>query len=362
MKSGITIEQLSEEVLRQRNAKADYIVNTSQIEIESYNNNIFMHIINDNIDIIEPLNIKPFVHRQIGTHLKIPASYYDRMMYENSDLLATNANSWFKKNPCHRMVRTLDGNARAFLSDRYRRIDNIEILQAVLPIIGQIENARFESCELTDNRLYIKVVNPNLQSDIDVGDIVQAGVVISNSEIGNGSVCVQPLVFRLVCQNGMIVNDTQLRKNHVGRINISDENRLLYSDDTLKAEDITFLMKIQDTVQAAVDEVRFHQVVNLMREAKNVHMNTDNIPGIVKLASSEYKLTENEGDGVLNHLIESREFSLFGLANAVTRYSQDIDSYDRATVLESTGYSIMTMNHQQWNNLNRLEESVQQAA
>ena len=43
-----------------------------------------------------------------------------------------------------------------------------------------------------------------------------------------GAVNVQPLVYRLVCKNGMIVNDAQTRRNHVGRVNEADENFLLY--------------------------------------------------------------------------------------------------------------------------------------
>ena len=49
------------------------------------------------------------------------------------------------------------------------------------------------------------------------GDIVQAGVMISNSEVGLGAVSIQPLVYRLVCTNGMIVNDMGERRHHVGR-------------------------------------------------------------------------------------------------------------------------------------------------
>ena len=39
------------------------------------------------------------------------------------------------------MVRTLDGTVRAFLSNRYRRIDNLDIAEIVLPVIQQMEDA-----------------------------------------------------------------------------------------------------------------------------------------------------------------------------------------------------------------------------
>ena len=40
------------------------------------------------------------------------------------------------------MVRTLDGNARAFLSDRYRRLDNYDLLAHVLPMLRELPDAR----------------------------------------------------------------------------------------------------------------------------------------------------------------------------------------------------------------------------
>ena len=57
---------------------------------------------------------------------------------------------------------------------------------------------------------------------------------------------------------------------------------------TLEADDKAFAMKIQDTVRAVVDEVRFTRVVNMMREAKDAPMNTAAVPGIVKLVSKRF--------------------------------------------------------------------------
>ena len=86
-------------------------------------------------------------------HLKIPAAYYDRMLSDYPELLAENVNSWFQREPTQRMVRTLDGTVRAFLSNRYRRIDNLDIAEIVLPVIQQMEDAYFESCQITDSRI-----------------------------------------------------------------------------------------------------------------------------------------------------------------------------------------------------------------
>jgi hypothetical protein len=53
-----------------------------------------MRVVENNTDFIEPLDIREIAHRQIGTHLKIPAAYYDRMLDVNPALLAQNVNSW----------------------------------------------------------------------------------------------------------------------------------------------------------------------------------------------------------------------------------------------------------------------------
>ena len=325
MKSGVTLQQMLTEVKRQSESKEDYLIAPNRLRMESYGKEMFLHLSDDSgTELIEPMTITGIAHRQIGTHLRIPAAYYDRMREERPDLLAYNANTWFKQENSQRMLRTLDGSARAYLSNRYRRIDNIDIAGVTLPILGGLPDIRFESCQITESRMYIKAVNPRLQAEVSPGDIVQAGVIISNSEVGLGSVSIQPLIYRLVCSNGMVVNEAK-----------------------------AFVMKIQDTVRAAVEEARFAQVVGKMQEAKAAQMDTHDVPAVVKLASKEFHINDSESTGVLQRLIESNDLTLYGLSNAVTRHSQDVESYDRASELESIGYSILTMPPRQWSRINR---------
>lgn len=343
MKEGRTLMEMAQELERQRAAKKDYISDTRNLRMDATGDGLQLSLRDDRSHVVHMLGVNDNAHRQIGTALKIPAAYYDRMQKDLPDLLAHNVNAWFDANPQAKMIRTLDGNARAFLSDRYRRIDNYEIAQTVLPILGDLPDAHIESCEVTENRMYIKCVNPRLQSDVVPGDTVQAGIMITNSEVGLGGVTVVPLLFRLVCTNGMVVNDAAARRRHIGRANDIGENFQIFTDETIIADDKAFMLKIRDTVRAAVDEARFGQVVNMMRQAKGVKLDTPDIPKFVELTATEFGLSQNEGRGVLDHLIRDADLSLYGLANAVTRYSQDVESYDRATDLESTGYSILGM-------------------
>lgn len=161
MKSGVTLQQMLTEVKRQSESKEDYLIAPNRLRMESYGKEMFLHLSDDSgTELIEPMTITGIAHRQIGTHLRIPAAYYDRMREERPDLLAYNANTWFKQESSQRMLRTLDGSARAYLSNRYRRIDNIDIAGVTLPILGGLPDIRFESCQITESRMYIKAVNP----------------------------------------------------------------------------------------------------------------------------------------------------------------------------------------------------------
>lgn len=191
MKTGLTIQQMAQELLRQSKAKQDYLVNTGSLSLSVTSDAPQLRVTENGLDKITPLDIRQTAHRQLGTYLGIPQKYYELMRTDAPELLAYNANYWFSQKNELRTLRTMDGCARAFLSNRYRRIDNLDIASVTLPVIGELPEARFVSTQITDDFMYIKVVNPRLQADVVPGDVVQAGVIISNSETGLGSVKVE---------------------------------------------------------------------------------------------------------------------------------------------------------------------------
>ncbi len=349
MKSGKTLQELATEIERQANAKKDYVAGSHSMFMWDKGQSFCLAKTKDDRIVSSEFKMTELFHRQLGASLGIPAKYYDKMRDEYPELLVQNVNGWLNQGASRHTIRTLDGTARAFLSDRYRRIDNADILRAVLPVIGEMEGAIVESCEITDSRMYIKVVNTRLEMEVRKGDIVQAGIVISNSEVGLGSVQVMPLVYRLVCLNGMVVNDMGKRKYHIGREN--EEAWELFCDKTLQADDAAFLLKLKDIVRSAVDDAKFSMVVGKLREAADAKI-TAHIPEIVELTARQYGFTGNEEADILKYLIEGGDLSLFGLSNAVTRASQDIGDYDRATMLEVAGWQIATMPRNVWANLN----------
>ena len=146
--------------------------------------------------------------------------------------------------------------------------------------------------------MYLKILSRRLEMEVVPGDYVQAGVVISNSEVGLGSVNVQPLVYRLVCTNGMIVNDMGERKNHVGRAAKAVEDSFhIYSDETMEAEDKAFLLKLRDVTMAAIEEGRFAQVVGKLKESAGIPI-TGKVTEVVELTGKTYGFNTDEQDSI----------------------------------------------------------------
>jgi Domain of unknown function (DUF932) len=347
MKTGKSLVELAQELERQSQAKKDFIVSTETIEMTND-----QHLLldatapNDNYT----FSLTSNAHSQIAQRLNIPIKYYEKMRSLAPDLLATNVNTWFQTSPERRMIRTLDGQARAFLSDRYRRLDNYQLADVVLNVLSDLgEGIKIESCELTDKRMYIKAINQRLELEVKPGDPVQAGICVSNSEIGLGSLSVEPLIYRLVCTNGMIARDFSTKKYHVGR---AAENQAfeLFSDETIQADDKAFFLKVRDTVKSAVEIAKFSQIVQQLKEATQKPIEGNPVKTVEVLAD-DFHYSKDESSGILNHLIRGGDLTAYGLSNAITRTAQDLDDYDRSTDFERDGSRILALSSSSWKKL-----------
>ena len=335
MKSGRTLVSLAQELERQLATKRDLIVPSSLLHCRTEEDGSVRMML-DAPDAAGEYQVTDLARRQLAEKLKIPYAYFERMRVEQPQLLDRNVNTWLKTDPDRRLLRTMDGQVRALLSERYRRLDNFDLLEQVLPFLFKLEGARFESVELTETRLYLKVVTPQVSLEVAPGDVVQAGIAISNSEVGCGTLSVQPLIFRLVCRNGLIAADHGLRKTHVGK--------------ALAADDRAFFLKARDVVEAAISEVSFRRVAGKLQQTAGIALTGDPVKAVEVLAN-RYALNDTERTGVLRHLILEGDLSAYGLVNAVTHYSQEIDDYDRATDFEALGGKLIDLPAGEWKSL-----------
>ena len=349
MKTGLNLVELAKKIEGNRALKHDLIAETPAMEmLADADGVVSLNVAGAGGDSDQRFPILPVAHDQIAARLKIPARYYGRMQADAPSLLANNVNRWFKDEPEKRMLRTLGGDLRAFLSNKYQRIDNEEIANVTLPILGKIEGIQIASAQITDRRMYIQAVSPRLQGDVKVGDTVQAGVIISNSEVGLGSVSIQPIIYRLICLNGMIVPDGKFRAHHVGgRI---DNSQDLWSDEAKQADDRAILLKVRDVLTAALSEASFTATLDKMRALTGATVKGDPIKA-VEILAKKIGATEDERGGILRSLIEGGDLSAWGFLNAVTHQAHDAATYDRSVDFEAMGGSLLNLAKSEWSEI-----------
>jgi hypothetical protein len=234
-------------------------------------------------------------------------------------------------------------------------LDHDDVLQAVWPTIqamAQAGNLEVRSCEVTERKLYVKCSFPQVRAEVkSVGEEVEAGFCLGNSETGDGSVVVNPFITVLSCTNGMVRSKQGIRKYHVGRRTelTGDAASELYRPETVEADNKALLMKVGDVVAACADEEKFRGIVAEMDRAAGVEIQGDP-QDVVELVGKRFSLTETERRSTLTELIRYNDTygrqSLFSVAQAVTRMAHDesgILDYDRATDLETVGSVILTM-------------------
>lgn len=284
-------------------------------------------------------------HEQLASKLDIPKKYYDRMKDNDIDLLSTNVNTWLKQDTDNRMLRTTDRMARAILSDRYRPLDNDVILEAVLPVLMEHSDMQVVSAEITDRRMYLSVISPKLTGDVKVGDTVQQGLTISNSEVGLGTVRVEPLWYRLACLNGMI-RATAMKKYHIGK-KIESDDYGFFSQQTIDVDNTAFIMKIQDTVRHSFNELAFREDLKKVSLTANNKIEA-NLDDAVIEVTKRFDLSKSESDSVLKNLINGGDLSQWGMGNAVTAVANHIQDYDRIIDLQRIGGRIIDLTPKEW--------------
>ncbi len=356
MYQGKSLNELATEIERQATAKRDFVGSSTDLQMglthhlgDPEDETVKHTTMNMMVGLNSFKEIEPQAHAQFASRLGIPKRYYDKMLTDSPQLLADNVNHWLHDKPENRLTRTLDGRVRAFLSDRFRPLDNDLVAQFVLPVIGEM-GVEVSSCEVTPRRLYIKVTMPMLSREVKLGDVVQAGLIVSNSETGLGSVSILPQILRLVCMNGMTVNDFGMKKYHIGKALGSGEDNGIsewFATDTIEADNKAFVLKLRDSVRGILSRDVFNKITDRLVESAEAKL-TGHPEKIVEVVKEKVGLSDGEGAGVLRHLIDGGDLSMWGLANAVTAEANTAKDYDRATELESYGGRLIELPKDQW--------------
>jgi hypothetical protein len=365
MKTGRSLKDIAQELARQRAAKRDFLADTRNVRVDLDDKKQLVAAMLRPQAPPEFFPIRSTALRQVEEHLGVPAKFADRLLDKHPDLLAYNLNELLHRTPSTQLIRTLDTQVRAFLSDSYRIIDNFDFANAVLDVAAKFP-CEVVSCEVTEHRLYVKVVRTDMEEVIgykegweqgkghNLYNRIRPASVFSNSEIGSGSLWFRPAVFTKECTNLAVWEDDSFRKVHLGAKGSAGEDGIweVLSDKTKALSDAALWSQVKDLTAAALGGKLFEKQVAQLKGATERKIEGD-VVKTVELAAARFQLTEAERSGVLDHLIKGGDLSQYGLHSAVTRFSADVVDYDRASELERLGGRIIELPQGEWQQLAR---------
>ena len=225
--------------------------------------------------------------------------------------------------------------ARAFLSDGYKIIDNLDVLMAAL---DGVRNSGFpveiDGCDLTERRMYVRVVceqvrvlapallagyrSPFTGASGADNPVVFAGFVITNTETGCGAFTLTPRLVVQVCRNGMTITRDAMRAVHLGER--LDEGVVTWSGNTQDKTLALITAKTTDAVATFLDPGYVERAVRAIE--KDAGHPLADPQEAVRTVSQRLRFTDAQQNDILTHFIRGGDVTAGGVMHAVTSAAQ----------------------------------------
>lgn len=231
---------------------------------------------------------------QLAGRLNIPMAYVDHLtgaQEKNGDetdrwglsFLARTLREHVIHSDDRYLIRSVGGEARAVLSDKFRRIDcrpgALTLLEAAKGAGMIISDGTF-----TDTRSALKFIKPE-PIEVFPNEWMVFGFDWGNSDYGRGASDLRLFFNRLWCWNGA-VGESVVRQIHIGRRLQEDVS---YAQDTLDADAHASALALRDAAAHAISEKKIQAMIEGIRAA-----NEQKIDG--KGRAEALKKTLNKGE------------------------------------------------------------------
>ncbi len=330
----------------------------------------------------------------IADKLGINLAYLRRLRASRPDLWDANVNGWlhgdqfagYAADDRRFLVRLFQaegdglGVARAFLSDSYKVIDNLDALMATLEGIRQAgTDVAFDGLDLTERRLYARVVAPSVRALAPAllagyrspfggrtyvpgggwtpeqaraaaaregrgyapgtEPVLFAGFVISNSEVGDGAWSITPRVVAEICGNGLQITADITRAIHLG--SRQEQGIVRYSADTMDKELALITARARDAVATFLSaDYLIGKITEMERKAGVPVTHPDQT---VRQVAKAAKFSDQTAEAILGHFIRGGQLTAGGVMQAVTSVAQTVDDADSAHELEACALRVLDL-------------------
>jgi hypothetical protein len=296
---------------------------------------------------------------QLFQKVGMPSRYFVSLLREDPELTAWHFNKVYSKQPPEELlVRTKTGTqtyedddeqyspsvpvVRGVLSDLYSMLDNDMVVEGLSKVISQFtDEYQILTHHLDSKRMHIRITFPSTARQIgftkdNIGDILQVGIDIINSEVGLSSLNIAGLIWRLVCANG-------LRRVMQGESYVQ-RHMYLNQPEFLRNMGFSMTQAIESSVLTMKN----------FTESKRIELIRPQLS--MKVIGDRFKLT----NAIVERAQESWEHdaTVYGIINSFTAAARGLkDSY--RLELERTSGKLLSFSPKEWKRIDTLAEQYE---
>lgn len=262
---------------------------------------------------------------QLGAKAGVPKKYIDNLMTRDEewshDLVAHTLNEIYDHSPKRWLVREVDGQVRAFLSDKFKRRDSRPIVGACVEEASKYGAIPVES-RILPTKFFMKMLLPLIFEPIP-NDPVCFGLKFQNSDFGHGKTILSLFAFRCWCTNLAMMED-MFSQVHLGA-KLPDELEL--SRETYALDAKTTVSAMTDIIGSAFSPDSVHERVEMIRTAATEEMD---VGKAMEQLRNKSKVTKGEADEITK-VYNTPDVELLPPGNTAWRFSNAISAFAKNT-------------------------------
>lgn len=222
---------------------------------------------------------------QVAARAGIPVTYLRELVAGKDlwqrDLAAHALNQHFGNTDDRVLVRSVRGQMRGMLSDKYRRLDNRPLIDALAQEAKAVGAVPVDGVA-TETRVAIKLLMPEIIEPVP-GEYMVYGGEWSNSDYGNGAHSFRAFGLRVVCLNGM-TRENLLRQVHLGA-RLHDQ--VEFSRRTYQLDTQTSVSALRDIVRGSLGAAGRDRMTAAIQLAAQKPMNEKQVEASMRGFSKE---------------------------------------------------------------------------
>ena len=256
---------------------------------------------------IRQSNITQTAFSQLCKYLGLPVKYVLKCFeYGKEDLALANFKTWSNDFETNIVFKEFDGVIRGVVSETYQSFSNRRTVQTLKQTVDLNKYMLIQSC-VSPEKLTLRFIEREPTTVVGDKSPIWNGFMVTNNDIGGGSLKMQDFLYRQWCTNGMTMqafSGNAIRQAHKGE-NMSDGKIAMFSQ-----------------ALRAIEELK-EEKFKLIEKGSKKRLSFEEYNVLIEKTRRNLKLSEKATDNLENIIQSSYGLTEWGVANGITELAQN---------------------------------------